>query len=143
MIELFRKKYYGNINTEISYYFLINSRGAKKYYQVIYELLSDISYEYSRYEVVIQGVLKNLEKIEIDMLKYTPILYNSIKAQRRLSVIAKFALFVISENTKIPVYRLVKEVHYHRNGVDIQLSPNSFVKTAYELIPKFEKIYRS
>jgi len=141
MLEIYHRQYYGKISTEITYYFNINTRGTKKYYEVIYEWLSDGGYQYSRYRLELNQAIRNLERIENDVYRFTPKLFENIKAQRRLSVLTKFILYVISEVNSIPIYKLPKEVRYIHNGVESILSVNAFVKSTYELIPKFEKIY--
>jgi len=143
MLQVYNKIYNNKIGAEVSYYFLINGHGLKKYYEVSYELISDINYEYSRYIIELQGNIKNIGKIENDMILYTPLLFSSIKAQRRLAVLSKFVLYVISIVNNIPIYRIPKKVEYYHNGVNMQLSVNAFIKTTYALIPRFEKIYRS
>ena len=147
MLEVYTKSYRGRIGTDVTYYFFINNRGKRKFYQVIYEAISDFSYEFSKYEITLNdeigNEIRNIGKIENDMIKYTPLLFSNIKAQRRLAVLGKFALYLISENTGIPIYKLVKEVRYYHNETEIQLSANAFIKNTYELIPRFEKIYHS
>ena len=143
MLEVYTKSYHGRIGTDVTYYFFINNRGKRKFYQVIYEAISDFSYEFSKYEITLNDEIRNIGKIENDMIKYTPLLFSNIKAQRRLAVLSKFALYLISENTGIPIYKLVKEVRYYHNETEIQLSANAFIKSTYELIPKFEKVYYS
>jgi len=142
MIEIYHRKYYGKMNTEIVYYFNINTRGVRKFYEVIYEWLSDGGYQFSKYLVELNDNVKNSAKIENDVYRFTPILFSEIKAQRRLSVLAKFILYIISETNRIPLYKIMRSATYYHNGVEINLSVNAFVKTAYALIPKFEKVYR-
>jgi len=142
MIEVYYKKYSGKITTEISYYFDLNTRGIRKYYETIYEYLSDGGYQYSKYTVELDNSVKSAERIENDVYKYTSLLFSNIKAQRRLSVLTKFILYVISEINNIPIYKLVKKIEYYHNGISIQLSANAFVKTTYTLIPRFEKVYK-
>jgi len=142
MMEIYNKIYTNKFTTEITYYFNINTRGVKKYYEVIYEWLSDRGYQYSKYRIELIDEVKGEGKIENDLYRFTPKLFSEIKAQRRLAVLAKFVLYIISENTGIPIYKLVKEVRYTHNGVELQLSTNAFVKSTYELIPRFEKVYR-
>ena len=142
MLEVFSKKYRGKVNTDVTYYFAINTRGVRRYYQTIYESISDISYEYSRYDVSLKTGEINVERIENDVYRFTPILFLKIKAQRRLAIFSKFALYIISENTGIPIYKLVEKVSYYHDGDEITLSTNSFIKNTYALIPRFEKVYR-
>ena len=142
MLQVYNKIYNNKISAEVSYYFLINGHGLKKYYEVVYEMISDISYSYSRYKVTLNKEVHNIGKIENDVIRYTPILMSITKAQRRLSILAKFVLYIISVINNIPIYRIPEEVLYHHDGIELQLSTNAFVKTTYTLIPFFEKIYK-
>jgi hypothetical protein len=142
MIEVYHKEYHNKVVKEVTYYFNINSRGYKKYYEVIYELIADIDYYYSKYFVEIDGKIENTEKIKNEIIKYTPILFENIREKRRLSVLAKFILYLIAINNSTSIYKIVKEVKYHNNGNEIHLSSNAFIKSAYKLLPLFEKIYK-
>ena len=142
MMEVYNRSYYGKIRTDVTYYFNINTRGVKKYYETVYESISNCGYTYSRYEVVLSREIKNSGKVENDVYRYTPILFQQSKAQRRLSILAKFVLYIISVTSNIPIYRIPEEVLYHHDGINIQLSVNSFVKTTYELVSLFEKVYK-
>lgn len=141
MIEVYRKLYNNKIVKEVSYYFLINNRGAKKYYETIYEMVTDVDYHYSKYYVELSGEIKHKEKIENDVIKYTQILFENVKEKRRLSILAKFVLYVISTVNNTSIYKLPKEVRYHNNGNEIFLSSNAFAKSSYKLVPFFEKIH--
>jgi len=143
VIEVYRKLYTNKFETEIAYYFNINNKGLKKYYEVSYEWIGNADYVYSKYLVDLNDNVKNIGKIENDIYRYTPKLFSEMKAQRRLAILSKFVLYIISENTGIPIYKLVQKVVYYHNGIEIQLSTNAFVKNTYKLIPKFEKIYHS
>jgi hypothetical protein len=142
MLEVYRKEYNGKIGVEVTYYFFINVRGAKKYYEVVYEMISDVDHSYSRYDVELNQTLRNIEKIENDVYRYTPILFSTIKAQRRLAVLSKFVLYVISTVNNIAIYRIPKHVTYFHDGIELNLSSNAFVKGTYALVPLFEKIYK-
>jgi hypothetical protein len=143
MIEVYRKLYTNKFETEIAYYFFITTRGVKKYYEVSYEWIGYTNYTYSKYSVELDITIKGEGKIENEMYKFTPKLFENIKAQRRLSVLAKFVLYLISVTNNIAIYRIPKRVIYYHDGIEIQLSVNAFVKSAYELIPRFEKVYYS
>ena len=142
MLEVYTKSYNGKIRTDVTYYFFINNRGKRKFYQTIYESISDISYEYSRYEITLNGEIRNSERIENFVYRYTPVLFSRLKAQRRLAVLSKFVLYITSEVNNVPIYKLVKQVTYYHNGIELTLSPNAFAKSTYALIPRFEKVYR-
>jgi hypothetical protein len=142
MIEVYRKLYKNKFETEIAYYFFINVRGSKKYYQTIYECISDMGYQYSRYTVDLDVEIEHIGKIENIVYQYTPILFANISAKRRLSILTKFILYIISTVNKIPIYKIPKKVVYYNNGNEFVLSVNAFIKSAYELVPRFEKIYK-
>jgi len=141
MIEVFHKVYEDKVRTEVSYYFLINNYGSKKFYEVIYEMISDVSHYYSKYHIELNEKIRNIEKIENDMMKFTPLLFLEIKQKRRLAVLAKFTLFIISTTNNISLYKLPKRAIYYNNGDEIILSPHAFANSAYALTPFFEKIY--
>ena len=142
MLEVYTRSYYGKIRTDVIYYFYINVRGKRKFYQTIYESTSDIGYQYSRYEITLNGEIRNSERIENFVYRYTPVLFSRLKAQRRLAVLSKFVLYITSEVNNVPIYKLVKQVTYYHNGIELTLSPNAFAKSTYALIPRFEKVYR-
>jgi hypothetical protein len=142
MIELYRKVYTNKFETEIAYYFLISTRGVKKYYEVSYEWIGYTNYIYSKYSVELDSTIKGEGKIENDVYRYTSILFENIKAQRRLSILSKFVLYLISVTNNIAIYRIPKRVVYYHDGIEVQLSPNAFAKSTYDLIPKFKKIYK-
>jgi len=142
MLEVYRKIYQNKIVKETTYYFNINNRGFKKYYETIYEMVSDIDHYFSKYTVIIEGELKNAEKIKNDVVRCTPSLFNSIKEKRRLGVLAKFILYVIATTNNSSIYKMIREVKYYNNGNEISLSPNAFTKSAYKLVPVFERVYK-
>ena len=142
MLEVYRQTYHGKIETEVSYYFLVNNYGVKKFYEVIYEMISDTSHYYSKYHVDLNEKIEHLGKIENDVMKYTPLLFLRVRQKRRLAVLTKFILYIIAVTNNISIYRLPKKVVYHNNGVEVYLSSHAFVNSTYELIPLFEKIYR-
>jgi len=142
MIEVYHVVYEGKIVSEVSYYILINNRGLKRYYETVYELVSDVDHYYSKYRVEINGEIRHKEKIENDAYRFTPILFSKVKQKRRLAVLSKFVLFLISITNSHAIYELPKEVRYHNNGNEVILSPHAFVNSTYRLIPLFEQIYR-
>jgi hypothetical protein len=142
MLEVYRKVYKNKFETEIAYYFNINNRGLKRYYEVVYEWIGNADYVYSKYTVELNCNIKKLERIENDVYRYTSMLFSRLKAQRRLSVLAKFVLYIISEVNNIPLYKLVEKVTYYHDGIELYLSTNAFVKSTYALVPLFEKIYK-
>jgi len=142
MLEVFSKKYRGKVNTDVIYYFEINTRGVRRYYQTIYEHISDMGYQYSRYTVDLNVKIEHIGKIENIVYQYTPILFANIPAKRRLSVFTKFIMYIISTVNNIAIYRIPKHVTYYHDGNEFVLSTNAFIKNAYELIPRFEKVYR-
>jgi len=141
MLEVYRKTYTNKFRTEISYYFSIKLHGSTKYYEVVYELLDDVNHYYSKYHVELDEKIRNSEKIENDMIRYTPVLFSKTNQVRRLAILSKFVLYIISEINSIPIYKLPRRITYYNNGNNTYLSVNAFVKSTYKLIPLFEKIY--
>jgi len=142
MLEVYHQTYHGKIETEVSYYFLVNNYGVKKFYEVIYEMISDISHYYSKYHVDLNEKIEHLGKIENDVYRFAPILLSRIKQKRRLSVLSKFVLYIISTTNNSAMYKLINRVIYYNDGNEVYLSPNAFIKSAYRLIPLFEQIYK-
>jgi hypothetical protein len=142
MIEIYYKKYDNKVIKEVSYYFVLNNRGAKKYYEVIYEMISDFDHYYSKYVIELKGEIRYKEEIENNVIKYVPILLSKIRGKRRLSVLAKFILYIISIVNNTSIYKLPERVVYYNNGNEILLSSNAFVKSSYKLLPLFEQIYK-
>jgi hypothetical protein len=142
MIEVYHKIYENKIIKETSYYFNINNHGKLKYYEVVYEMITDVSYYFSKYTIELNGEVRHAEKIKNEIIKYTPILFENIREKRRLSVLAKFVLYLIAINNSTSIYKIVRQIRYHNNGNEIYLSPNAFIKSTYKLVPIFEKIYK-
>jgi hypothetical protein len=105
-------------------------------------MITDVNYYFSKYTIELNGEVRHAEKIKNEIIKYTPILFENIREKRRLSVLAKFILYLIAINNSTSIYKIVKEVKYHNNGNEIHLSSNAFIKSAYKLLPLFEKIYK-
>jgi hypothetical protein len=143
MMEIYRKTYFNKFRTEINYYFSINLYGKDKYYEVIYELIDDANHYYSKYHIDLDGKIGNSEKIENDIYRFTPVLFSKTNQVRRLAILSKFVLYIISQNNNIPIYKLPRRIMYYNNGNETYLSVNAFVKSTYKLIPLFEKIYHS
>ena len=106
----------------------------------IYEFVGLYRYDFRRYHIelfnnlvhegiIINNIIKNFEKV-----------YNGFNQRRKLAVFSKFAIYVISKELNIPMYKLIKSVSYEENGEIINLSPHAFTNSIYNLIQKFEKI---
>jgi len=120
----------------ISYYLETH----KKEISIIYEFIGLYRYDYRRYNIslnrsiihegiVVNNIIRNFEKV-----------YNNINQSRKLAVVSKFIIYVISKELSIPLYKLIKSVVYEENGETIILSPNAFAKSVYKLSSTFEKI---
>jgi len=139
MLEVYRKKYDDRVRTEVSYYLELHRRN----YEVAYEMISDVSYYYSKYTIFLVENIHNKEKIENDIYRFTPLIFTKINQKRRLAILAKFVLYTITISNTTSMYKLVDKVVYHNNGNDVYLSSNAFVKSTYKLAHLFEKIYHS
>jgi len=120
----------------ISYYLETH----KKEISVIYEFIGLYRYDYRRYNIslnrniihegiVVNNIIRNFEKV-----------YNNINQSRKLAVVSKFIIYVISKELSIPLYKLIKSVVYEENGKTIYLSPHAFSNSIYKLSSTFEKI---
>ena len=121
---------------DITYYLETHRREIN----IIYEFTGLYRYDYRRYNIslnynvthegiIVNNVARNFEKV-----------YTNIGQTRKLAVIAKFIIYIISKELDIPLYRLIRNVQYESNGEVIQLSPHAFSNSVYNLISKFEKI---
>jgi len=137
MLEVYRKKYDDRVRTEVSYYLELHRRN----YEVAYEMISDVSYYYSKYTIILVENIRNKEKIENYVYKLTPLLFSRTEQKRRLAILAKFVLYTIAITNNISIYKLIDKVMYHNNGNDVYLSSNAFIKSTYKLAHLFEKIY--
>jgi hypothetical protein len=94
----------------------------------------------SEYRVVV-------ERAEIDPKRFVEVVNSTyrqvlekVKQRRRPAVLAKYALYVYSQLSGIPIYKAVKEVTYLRsNGQVKRLDPNGFAKATYKIAPVFEE----
>jgi len=140
MIQVFQKMYENKFMTEVTYYVFLQSYGAKPYFQVVHESISDYTHYLSRYTVYLNFHLQHKDKIEVEILKYSPNVVNKIKSKRKLAVLTKFVFHLILENNDINITKSLNRVEYHNNGQDIILSPKAFLVSYYRLIPIFEQI---
>ena len=140
MIQVFSKKYENRFSSEVTYYVSIQNYGIKPYFQVIYENVTDYTYYVTKYVVFLGFYPKNRDKIEVEVLKYSPDVLNKIKSKRKLAVLSKFFFYVILRNNDVNVTKSIKKVIYYNNGQESILSANAFLKSYYRLVPVFDKI---
>ena len=121
---------------EINYYLEIS----KKCINVIYEYVGIYVYNYRRYAIsfnyylkdeylILQTITKNFEKV-----------YNNFNETRKLAILAKYTVYVVSKVLDIPFYKLIENVTYEANGDVQELSTNAFIKSSYKLAQKFQEL---
>ena len=140
VIQVFNKIYQNRFVNEVTYFFHLQNHGANPRFEVIYEDVSDYTHTFSKYVVCLSFYPRNKDKIEVEILKYTPMMLTKFKTKRKLAVFAKFAFFIIIKNNDTDITKAVNKVIYHNNGQDINLSANAFLKSYYRLVPVFDKI---
>jgi hypothetical protein len=140
MIQVFNKNYENRFSSEVTYYVSIQNYGIKPYFQVTYENVTDYTHYFSRYTVHLNFHPRNKDKIELQILKYSPDVLNKIKSKRKLAVLSKFVFYIILENNDVDITKSIGKVTYYNNGQEITLSPNAFLKSYYRLIPTFMQI---
>jgi len=121
---------------EVNYYLETN----RKSVSVIYEYIGVYMYDYRKYTISLNYYVKNEYLILENVMRYIERVYNYFNETRKLSIITKFVVYVISKIFDIPLYRLIKDVMYEANGNIQELSINSFVKSTYRLQSRFEKL---
>ena len=107
---------------------------------VIYEYTGLYMYDYRRYSIKLNYSIRNEYVILENILKNVEKVYNNFSETRKLAVVAKYVIYVVSTNLNVPLYKSIKSIIYEANGEITELSVNAFVKGIYRLIPKFEKI---
>jgi len=140
MLQVYSKTYQNRFVNEVTYFFHLQNHGANPRFELIYEDVSDYTYYLTKYIVFLSFYPKNRDKIEIEILKYAPNVLNKIKSKRKLAILTKFSFYVIIRNNDTSVTKAISRVIYHYNGQEITLSPNSFLKSYYRLVPFFDKI---
>jgi hypothetical protein len=121
---------------DITYYIELKRNSVN----TIYEYLGLYIYDFRKYYVTLNYYIKNENLILENILKNIEKIYNGFNETRKLSIISKYAIYIVSKNLNIPLYRLIKNVHYESNGNIIILSANAFVKSIYRLQKRFEKL---
>ena len=139
MIQIFNRLYENRFINEVTYFFSIQNHGMRPYFEVVYESVSDYTHYFSKYTIFLSFHPRNKDKIEVEILKHAPNILTRIRSKRKLAILAKFAFHIILENNDVPITKAVSKVVYHNNGQDINLSVNSFLKSYYRLIPRFQK----
>jgi len=107
---------------------------------IIYENLGLYSYDYRRYNIKLSCNIRNEGLIFANLIRNAEKVYSGFNQTRKLAIMSKFVIYIISKYINIPLYRLVENVEYEMNGETVHLSPHSFTNSIYNLTPKFEKI---
>jgi hypothetical protein len=140
MIQVFNKTYQNRFVSEVTYYVMIQNHGIKPYVQTVYENITDYTHYVSKYTIFLNFHPRNKDKIELQVLKYSPDVINEIKSKRKLAILTKFVFYIILKNNDVNITKSISKVVYHDNGQDINLSANAFLKSYYRLVPRFQKI---
>jgi len=140
MIQVFGKTYENKFSSEVTYYVLIQSYGSKPYVEIIHESISDYTHYFSKYTLFLNFYPRNKDKVEVEILKYTPKVLTEIKNKRKLAILSKFVFYIMLKNNDVNITKAVSRVIYHNNGQEINLSVNAFLKSYYRLVPIFEQI---
>jgi len=107
---------------------------------VIYEFLGLYLYDYRRYVIKLNFNIRNEYIILENIMKNIDKVYSNFSETRRLAILSKYVIYVISKDLDIPLYKLIQKVQYESNGEVTELSINAFTKSTYRLISKFEKL---
>jgi len=121
---------------EISYYIEIRRNSVS----IIYEYLGLYLYDYRKYVIMLNCVMRNEYQILESVLKNIEKIYNNFSETRKLAIITKYVIYIVSRILDIPLYKLVENVTYEANGNVTELSTNAFVKSTYRLSQRFEKL---
>ena len=139
MITVYNRTYNNRFTSEVTYYFNLQSQG-RPTIETVYENITDYSYYYSKYVIFLNFYPRDIRKIEIDMTLKTPIILNSIRSKRKLSVLSKFAFHLVMKHNNFPITKSIRKVEYHNNDQEFVLSNNAFLKSYYKLVPFFNDI---
>ena len=107
---------------------------------VIYEYTGIYFYDYRRYIIKLNYNIQNEQLLFMNVLRNIQKVYNSFSEVRKLSIISKYVVYVISKMYDIPLYKLVRSIIYEANGNTQELSTNAFIKSTYRLAQRFEKL---
>ena len=121
---------------EINYYLEIN----RKSINVIYEYLGLYLYDFRRYMIFLNYNVQNEYQIVRNVIINAEKIYENFNQVRKLAIMAKFVVYIVSKINNIPLYKLIKDVTYEMNGEIMHLSPHAFINSTYNLIPRFEKL---
>ena len=139
MITVYTKTYNTKFTSEVTYFFNIQSQG-KPRIETVYENITDYSYYYSKYVILLNFYPRDIRKIEIDMTLKTPIILNSIRSKRKLSVLSKFAFYLVMKYNDFDITKSIQKIIYNNNDQEFVLSNNAFLKSYYKLVPFFNEI---
>jgi hypothetical protein len=140
MIQVFNKNYQNRFTSEVNYYVTIQNYGMKPYLQTIYENITDYTHYISKYTIFLNFNPRHKDKIEVEVLTYSPHIITKIKSKRKLAILTKFVFHVIMMHNDVNITKSINKVTYYNNGQEIMLSPNSFLSSYYGLVPSFNKI---
>jgi len=107
---------------------------------LIYEFTGLYKYDFRKYSVKLNYHIRNEYLIIQNVLESFEKVYSTFNETRKLSILSKFVLYVISKDLNIPLYKLIKNVIYEANGDVQQLSVNAFIKSSYKLAQKFQEL---
>ena len=140
MIQVFNKTYQNRFASEVTYYVSVQNHGTKPHFETMHESITDYTHYFSKYVVFLNFYPKNIDKIEVEVLRYAPKVLTKIKNKRKLAILSKFIFYIILKNNDTKITKVVSKVIYHNNGQDIILSPKAFLVSYYRLVPIFEQI---
>jgi len=140
MIQVFNKIYENRFASEVTYYVSIQNHGTKPHFETMHESITDYTHYFSKYVVFLNFHPKNIDKIEVEVLRYAPKVLNKIKNKRKLAILTKFVFYVIIKNNDVPITKAISRVIYHNNGQEINLSAKAFLVSYYRLVPIFTQI---
>ncbi len=97
----------------------------------------------STYEMRVENAQIDFRLLHEIMAKTYKDLLERVEQRRRPAVLAKYALYIYSLLTGIPLYKVLKEVRYVKGTGEVKLlSTNAFVKSTYKIAPLFEEVLK-
>jgi len=118
-------------------YFLEMKRNS---FNLTYEFTGLYRYDFRRYSISLNYPLKNEYYITDNLAKNFERVYNNFSETRKLAVISKYVIYIISKILNIPLYKLINNVVYEANGDTKNLSVNAFIKSTYKLVQRFQEL---
>lgn len=139
MITVYSKIYRNKFTAETNYYFNLQSQG-KPRIETVYENITDYTYYYSKYTVMLNFYPRNIRQIETEMILHTPTVLSNTKTKRKLAILSKFAFHLVVKYNDFAITRSIQKIIYNNNDQEFLLSSNAFLKSYYKLIPFFNDI---